>query len=391
MLSITIIVSLIFITSILLRLIYRSDSAILNLDYLFLSGVEMVLVGILLSPQNFSLLPVSIFTLAKFIIMLCLGWMSIVFGIRFQYVSLKRYKSINYSHIFLFTLLPLTVISLFAILLPEKLLGRMQSPLWFGIIIGSACSLNTFSTFQYFRKKNTSPPEELAPLFFISGLDQVILLFIYSVAITMIVKDHPIYIGILVVTGTALFCGVLFNVFTRIGLTDEELSVVFASILLLCVGVPLYFNSSVILTCFICGIFIGRTCNQRKKILELLIEHEHTIYLLCMFLMGTFVVFDSVYPILGGVILLIVRNIVKISINSWWTPLQEELEFIENDRFAHLVHHPVFAFAFAFETGVITNNQSIVTAIFTLLIINELITPILVHFMVIKRSSYDKS
>ena len=162
------------------RPVFSTRLSFLGFRYLFFSGAEFLLVGYLIGPRGFNLIPSPIVDSLSPILHLGLGWAGLMFGLQFSWKRLRIYPRERYVLSFVQALVTTAMVSLgtwllIPVLFPEaSASGALRVALAVGICAGPTAP----SSIHYFSRLFKIRGRVNRLLKFIVGVDGIPAVFL---------------------------------------------------------------------------------------------------------------------------------------------------------------------------------------------------------------------
>ena len=289
----------------------------LGIRNLFLTGIEYLLVGLLLGGAALDLLDAPTLDGLYPFMGMGLSWIGMLFGIQWEFRRLSHIP----PRVFGIALVQ-SLITIFVVVVPFFLLFRLlfshetELLLVGAVTLAAAASGTASSGLALFARNTRSSARPLMRLLKnVSNIDDLVGLTAFGL-ISCLAVLHPgtstvIWIGISV--GLGLTVGLLVVVLTTYRLKDDEMLLVVMGAITFSGGLALYLSLSPLLVNLIAGVIVANMARGRARagIRNVLLRGEHSIYILFLILVGAGWRIDSVWLLALVPVYVLVRTLGK--------------------------------------------------------------------------------
>lgn len=329
-----IVVALVFTVSYLsTRLIFSTRLSLLGFRYLFFSGTEFLLLGYLIGPRGVGLIPVTIAESLDPLLHLALGWAGLMFGLQFNYRTVRLYRRRRWILGFAQTLVTSIVVAVGAWqLLPlifPAIDGEMR--LRACAILGVCAGPTAPSSIHYFSKIFQIRGRVNRLLKFIVGVDGIPPILLLGLAAGLLHVSNlglgeglPGWKWLLVGVLIGILLGLLLAALVGLEFKQEELLLFVLGVVALASGLAQYLHLPAVFLSFFAGITAANTAWHREEIHKLAAHAEKPLYLTFLVLTGTLIVLDDARVVALAAILVTLRLGGKILGNMVWRWIPSE-------------------------------------------------------------------
>lgn len=265
------------------------------LNYLFLSGLVYIFLGLYLGHNGLNILSPTVLEALNPLISLGLGWIGFLFGFQLEGKYLKRFSkrdialsALKSLFVFLcvFGLMSILIIFLF----PEQpsyllygmavafaLLATINSP----TLLNAACFvLPKRGDYFYLARFLTS----------VSGFWGIaVLSLLFSFWHFPLFEVHVIIRGALLLCASTLIpalFGIVFHFLTKTKSSEQEILVYLLGLVFFIAGAAFYFNVSPLYSAMVMGIVYSNLSRIHEKLYPLLLSTEKPVYIIFLILIG---------------------------------------------------------------------------------------------------------
>ena len=258
----------------------------------YLTGIEFLFIGILMSSSFLNLLDTQTLKSLEPVSGLILGWIGLIYGFQFEIKKIKRFSFdfflstliegfITFSVVFFGVYFLLSFLNLN---INMKIMGVLT------IAAASACSAQT--SIVLFTSDGSYNKKVITLLKYISSIDGLHALLIFC-AVFLI--QQPVYdknwliyqsYFILYITGVPLVLCYLYLIFFSNRIYEKTIAIVIIGMVLISSGAALIINFSPLLINFFLGFCIVNISRKKEYIFNLLISIEKPVYLLLLVFLG---------------------------------------------------------------------------------------------------------
>ena len=289
----------------------------LGIRNLFLTGIEYLLVGLLLGGAALDLLDAPTLDGLYPFMGMGLSWIGMLFGIQWEFRRLSHIP----PRVFGIALVQ-SLITIFVVVVPFFLLFRLlfshetELLLVGAVTLAAAASGTASSGLALFARNTRSSARPLMRLLKnVSNIDDLVGLTAFGL-ISCLAVLHPgtstvIWIGISM--GLGLTVGLLVVVLTTYRLKDDEMLLVVMGAITFSGGLALYLSLSPLLVNLIAGVIVANMARGRARagIRNVLLRGEHSIYIIFLILVGAGWRIDSVWLLALVPVYVLVRTLGK--------------------------------------------------------------------------------
>ena len=289
----------------------------LGIRNLFLTGIEYLLVGLLLGGAALDLLDAPTLDGLYPFMGMGLSWIGMLFGVQWELRRLTHIPPRVYGIALAQSLITIFVVAVPFFLLFHRLFSHETDLLLIGAVTLAAAASGTASSgLTLFARNTRSSARPLMRLLKnVSNIDDLVGLTAFGL-ISCLAVLHPgtstvIWIGISV--GLGLTVGLLVVALTTYRLKDDEMLLVVMGAITFSGGLALYLSLSPLLVNLIAGVIVANMARGRARagIRNVLMRGEHSIYILFLILVGAGWHIDSVWLLALVPVYVLVRTIGK--------------------------------------------------------------------------------
>lgn len=365
--------------------IFSKEKLPTPLRYLFYSGLEFLMVGLVVGPLALNLFPFDKLSLLDPLIHLGLGWVGLLLGLQLRFLDLSRLRTQYVAVTFFQSIFTGLAVGLAAWPFIGRLLPGQEHLGLIAVTVLAASAALSSPTVLYLLHKETGFRERVIRLLhLIANLDGVVSVFAVGIAFTIFRPDADFFGGTLlllqaVATGTVL--GYLFLLFPRKKLGGSEMVVVLLGFVLFTSGAGGMLQVSPLFLSLVTGCFLANTLKKDDPFFSIIINAEKPLYVVMLITAGILFTTPGVIGITIAVIMVIVRFAGKYLFMSYAAPkIVPNLTFPPNVSFALTSQGAMalvvgFAYMSAYPGA---SADTIFSAIVLSVVINEIAAPYLV-------------
>ena len=264
----------------------------LGVENLFLTGSEFLIVGALLGSGFFGILDdVTLQGLYPFM-GLGLSWIGLLFGIQWEFRRLIRIPRESFGVAMIQAFVTMAVVALpFAFLFRWLFPGEGAMVLLAALTLGAAASDTAQSSLALVSR---GAPRGARPLMrllqSVSDLDGLVGVVAFGLAVCLVLPHStmpgPLWIGISI--GLGVVCGLLLTALASYRLNPREMLLIVIGTVVFSGGLALHLGLSPLLINLIAGMVVANLARHRARtgIRSVLLQGEHSIYILFLLLVG---------------------------------------------------------------------------------------------------------
>ena len=364
--------------------IFAKEKLPTPLRYLFYSGLEFLLIGIVVGPLALNLFPFDKLSLLDPLIHLGLGWVGLLLGLQLRFLDLSRLRTQYVAVTFFQSLFTGLVVGLAVWPLIGSLLPGQEHLVLIAITILAASSAISSPTVLYLLHKETGFRERVIRLLhLITNLDGVVSVLAVGIAFTLFRPDANFFGGtilLLQAVATGIVLGYLFLLFPREKLGGSEVVVVLLGFVLFTSGAGGMLQVSPLFLNLVTGCFLANTLDKDDPFFSIIINAEKPLYVIMLITAGLLFTIPGITGLSIAVIMVVVRFAGKYIFMSFAAPMiAPSLAFPRNTSFA-LTSQGAMALAVGFTfisayPGTAANT--LFSAITISVVINEVAAPYL--------------
>ena len=289
----------------------------LGVRNLFLTGIEYVVVGLLLGAAVLDLLDAETLDGLYPFMGMGLSWIGMLFGVQWEFRRLSHIPRRVFGVALVQSLITVFVVAVPFFLLFRVLYSHETELLLIGAVTLAAAASGTASSgLTLFSRNTPSPARPLMRLLTnVSNIDDLVGLTAFGL-ISCLAVLHPgtltiVWIG--VSAGLGLTVGLLVVALTAYRLKDDETLVVVMGAIAFSGGLALYLSLSPLLVNLIAGVIIANMARERARagIRNVLLRGEHSIYIIFLILVGAGWAIESVWLLALVPVYILVRILGK--------------------------------------------------------------------------------
>jgi hypothetical protein len=270
----------------------------------YLTGIEFLLLGLLLGPQFLNLMDLETQKGLAPLNALLLGWIGMLFGFQFEIKKLRRLPlEFFLTAIFegLMTLALVFAAVYLTILLCFDIPDSLAMVVAITLATAGACTAQTGLAFLSL-DTNDKHQHTVKLLRFISSLDGLCPLLIFGLCFFYNPSTDSnglsiggLWQGVLTSLGGSFGLLLLFNLLIDHSRLEKELILVFIGMTMLTSGLASAVKFSPLLTNFFVGFWLVNLSKDKERIYQILMTVEKPAYLLLLVFIGVCVRFDSIW------------------------------------------------------------------------------------------------
>lgn len=277
------------------RFLFQRKKILSPANYLILSGLIYILLGIALGKHGLNVLSPGVLKGLHPLISFGLGWIGFLFGFQLELRYLRRFPRKFISLSFFQSLFVFSLVGLSLAWVLHFLISSQPSYLLYGmaVALGLLASLNSPSLLNF---ASSMIPKKgnyyyLARfLVSVSGFWAIVgLALISSFWRLPLSRQNILTNGSILLLSLMLFallCGVIFYLLTRRRANEQDVFVFLLSLVFFASGTAFYFNLSPLCVCMIMGMAFSNLTRIQEKIYPLLLSAEKPFYITFLILIG---------------------------------------------------------------------------------------------------------
>jgi hypothetical protein len=287
----------------------------------YLSGLEFILLGMLLGPMFFNVLDEDSIEGLEPLMALLLGWVGMLFGFQFEISMLRRFPVIQFLAAIgegLVTLVFVFVGVYMTLGLFPEIPENMKVIYSLALASAAACTAQTGLALVA-STNHTVNRDSLNLICYISSIGGAgalifygfVFLFRPETSSVSFLHRLGIEAGMTIVACFSLL--LLYALFLTKWRRSEELNLVIIGMAVLSSGIASLLNLSPILLNFFMGFCLVNLSLEKERIFNLLISVEKPVYLMILVFLGAHLKIDSMWPLILGLSYIFFRSIGKFS------------------------------------------------------------------------------
>ena len=323
-----IVVGLIFAVSYLFtRPVFSTRISLLGFRFLFFSGTEFLLVGYLIGPRGFGLVPASMVASLDPLVHLCLGWAGLMFGLQFRYRTVRLYRRRRWGLGFLQALVTSLVVGLAVWVAAPFILSGLDAEMRLraAAILGVCAGPTAPSSIHYFSRifKIRGRVDRL--LKFIVGVDGIPSVLLLGLAAGLLHVSNlglgeglPGWKWVLVGIFIGVLVGLLLSALVGLQYRPEELLLFVLGVVAMASGLAQFLHLPAVFISFFAGLTAANTAWHSEEIHKLAAHAEKPLYLTFLVLTGMLIVLDDLRVVALAASLVNLRLLGKVLANVVW-------------------------------------------------------------------------
>ncbi len=387
-------VSLIFgVCYLFTRPIFSTRWALFGFRQLFLSGVELLMVGYVVGPRGLGLIPAALLESLDPVLHLAVGWAGLIFGLQFNRRAVGMYKLRRYALAFGQAIVTAVVAAALgtwtvAALFPDAdrtMLIRVA------LLVAVTAAGTSPSSLHYFSR-----------LFGIQGRVNRLLKFIVAVDGIPPVVMLGLFAGLLhvsaetalggvswflIATGLGVVLGLLLAALVALDFSRDELLLFVFGMVVFAGGMAHYLQISATWMTFVMGLTVANVAWDREAVHKTAAYAEKPVYLTLVVLAGATMVLDDTRVVTLGFALVLWRLLGKWIGNVPWKWLGSEPEARSSALGLTLLSQGGWAIVLAMDFGFLfrgdplraTMTESVISAVLVAVMINEVLSPVFIR------------
>ena len=364
--------------------IFSKEKLPTPLRYLFYSGLEFLLIGIVVGPLALNLFPFDKLSLLDPLIHLGLGWVGLLLGLQLRFLDLSRLRT-QYVAVTFFQSLFTGLLVGFAVwpLIGSLLPGQEHLALIAVTILAASAAISSPTVLYLLHKETGFRERVIRLLHLITNLDGVVSVLAVGIAFTLFRPDANFFGGtilLLQAVATGIVLGYLFLLFPREKLRGSEIIVVLLGFVLFTSGAGGMLQVSPLFLNLVTGCFLANTLDKDDPFFSIIINAEKPLYVIMLITAGLLFTIPGITGISIAVIVVVVRFAGKYLFMSFAAPkIAPSLAFPRNTSFALTSQGAMalvvgFTFLSAYPG---TAANTLFSAIILSVVINEIAAPYL--------------
>ena len=393
------VVGLIFAASYLFtRPVFSTRMSLLGFRYLFFSGTEFLLIGYLIGPRGFGLIPPTMVASLDPLVHLCLGWAGLMFGLQFRFPTVRLYRRRRWGLGFLQAIVTSLIVAATAWFLVPLVLAdtdpemRLRAAAILGICAGPTAPSSVYYFSRIFRIRGRVN----RLLKFIVGVDGVpAVLFLGLAAGTLHVSNLGLGEGLpgwkWVVVGVfiGVMLGLLLSALVGLSYRPEELLLFVLGLVAMASGLAQFLHLPAVFLSFFAGLTAANVAWHSEEIHKLAAHAEKPIYLTFLVLTGMLIVLDDLRVVMLAVGLVGLRLVGKVLANGvWrWVPFEPNarnpllgLALVSQGALT-LVLAVDFHYLYGPDLARADSTLLVVSAVIVAVLTNELLSPLFLRML----------
>ncbi len=277
------------------RLTYLNRKLPLGIRTIIFTGTEYIFIGMLLGKMGLNIINPDILINLKPFLIFALSWIGFLFGLQFDFQSLKNLPRLFFSIAAiqaLGTFLIVTPVMFFSFRafssLPEK------TTLIISLALGSAAVCTAQSALAIVSNNYKFQNRKLFSLLhYISGIDGIFALAFFSLTFFLfpLPKNSDFMVmeslkWFLLALAIGAFTALVFIILSKAKFSQQEFIVFIIGAVLLGGGLAVKTNNSPLLIGFIGGVLTANFCRHRLRALETMVHSEKAIYIIMLLIIG---------------------------------------------------------------------------------------------------------
>lgn len=294
----------------------------------YLSGLEFILLGMLLGPMFFNVLDENSIRGLEPLIALLLGWVGMLFGFQFEISMLRRFPVIQFLAAIGEGLVTLVLVFAGVYMtfgffpeIPENM------KVIYSIALASAAACTAQTGLALVASANhTVNKDSLNLICYISSIGGAGALIVYGFVFLFRPETsssvsflHRLGIEAGMTIAACFSLLLLYSLFLTKRRRSEELNLVIIGMAVLSSGMASMLNLSPLLLNFFMGFWLVNLSIEKERIFNLLISVEKPVYLIILIFLGAHFKLDSPWPLILGLSYIVFRTLGKFS--GWFLVL----------------------------------------------------------------------
>ncbi|MFW6140372.1 MAG: cation:proton antiporter [Acidobacteriota bacterium] len=277
------------------RLTFLNRKLPLGFRNIFFTGTEYIFIGVLLGKMGLNLIdPKILSSLAPFLFF-GLSWIGFLFGLQFEFKSLKNLPRFFFSISAiqaLFTFLVVTPIIFFSF---RAFSSLPPDTIWIiSLALGSAsvCSAQSALAIVYNNYKFNNR-KVFSLLHYISGIDGIFALAFFSITFFVFPLSGSTKFNLmdslqwlLLASTIGILAAFIFIILSKTRFSQQEFIVIILGTVLFGGGLAMKTNNSPLFIGFIFGLITANFCRHRLRALEIMVHSEKSIYIILLVIIG---------------------------------------------------------------------------------------------------------
>jgi len=277
------------------RLTFLNRKLPLGFRNIIFTGTEYIFMGVLLGKMGLNMIDPKILTSLEPFLFFGLSWIGFLFGLQFDFKSLKNlprfFFSISAIQAFV-TFLVVTPVIFFSFKTFSTLPAGTVLILSFALGSASVCTAQSALAIvcNNYRFKN---PKFFSLLNYIAGIDGIFALALYSLTFIIFPLSGSTKFDLaaslkwlLLALTIGMITAFIFIILSRVRFSQQEFIVFILGSVLFGGGLAMKTNNSPLLIGFISGLIIANFCRHRLRALEIMVHSEKSIYIIILVIIG---------------------------------------------------------------------------------------------------------
>ena len=261
--------------------------------YLVVSGAEYLVLGVLVGPQGFGLLPVEALDTFSPFLTLALGWVGAIVGMQFHLPALVRIPALRWQVATVEALLTLTVVAgIIALTLYWMFDAPVASAVVAGISFGAVATASAPTGIEVVARRLSDRGPLIRQLELTSAVDSVVaivalglLACVYHAA-PLTARAPTATEWAVISIGLGVVSGALFQLFLGPERESDRFIISLVGAVALASGAASYLQLSSLLVCMVMGATLANTISNRQPVSANLAAAERPFYFVLLILAG---------------------------------------------------------------------------------------------------------
>ena len=261
--------------------------------YLVVSGAEYLVLGVLVGPQAFGLLPVEALDAFSPFLTLALGWVGVIVGMQFHLPALVRIPALRWQVASVEAVLTLTVVAgLIALTLYWMFDASLSAAVVAGIAFGAVATASAPTGIEVVARRLSDRGPLVRQLELTAAVDSVVA--IVALGLLACVYHAPPLTGrpptttewAVISIGLGVVSGALFQLFLGSERESDRFIISLVGAVALASGAASYLQLSSLLVCMVMGATLANTTSNRQPVAANLAAAERPFYFVLLILAG---------------------------------------------------------------------------------------------------------
>ena len=280
------------------RVSFHNRSLPLGIRHILFTGTEYIFIGVLLGEWGLNLLDGETLLQLESIMLFCLAWIGLLFGLQFEIRLLQRLpkyyfsitaiqSSITFVLVASASYLMMTGFSL----LPDHMIGLVA------LVLGAMSACTAQSAIAIVNKNYRIQNRQLLELMrYIAGVDGVFALLFFAIALSLspltnLTESYTVYAiarWLLVSIVIGVIPGMLFVALSKTRFSNQEFTLFLVGTILFCGGLAQQLHYSPLFSGMVCGFLTANLCRHRLRAIQIVAHAEKSIYILLLLIVGAY-------------------------------------------------------------------------------------------------------